>query len=282
MPVINGKNYKSFKHPMLEYIFFKKNPKGNTEIEIISFTLEDISIAYRELGIKEPASISNTILDLVRKKRQISSRLPESVYALGYDLVKKTGVTGNGKSFAGEFRFVGVGNEIKSWLEWPDSFNTDLVISSRGIPKGILEFLRSDEGALFSVIDYCDVFSQLFYKKAKSVIRIQNPLKWQPNEIDGFYFSKEDNSIQLFPVEAKALTTGDDINIEQIQGALTVIVQKYVGRKILIRPLAVKMVKNGIWIAEFQTIKTFKNSTPRIVVNKFHKISFNPPIASWV
>lgn len=65
MPVINGKNYKSFKHPMLEYIFFKKNPKGNTEIEIISFTLEDISIAYRELGIKEPASISNTILDLV-------------------------------------------------------------------------------------------------------------------------------------------------------------------------------------------------------------------------
>lgn len=281
MPVINGKSYQSFKHPMLEHIFFKKNPKGDTTLEVISFTLEDISIAYRELGIKEPASISNTILDLVRKKRPISSRLPETVYSLGYDLIKKTGSTENGKSFAGEFIFVGVGNEINSWLEWPDEYDNVLEISSKGIPGGILEFIRSDEGALFSVIDYCDVFSILFYNKQNSVIRVQNPLKWQPNEIDGFYFSNENNHIQLFPVEAKALTTGDDINLEQIQGALTVIVQKYVDRDILIRPLATKMVKNGILIAEFQPIKTLGNNSAAIEVNKFHKISFNPPIDSW-
>jgi hypothetical protein len=281
MPIINGKNYQSFKHPMLEHIFFKKNPNGDTTLEVISFTLEDISIAYRELGIKEPASISNTILDLVRKKRPISSRLPESVYSLGYDLIKKTGATENGKSFAGEFVFVGVGNEINSWLEWPDQYENELEISSKGIPDGILEFIRSDEGALFSVIDYCDVFSTLFYNKPNTVIRVQNPLKWQPNEIDGFYFSNEDGHIHLFPVEAKALTTGDDINLEQIQGALTVIVQKYVDRDILIRPLATKMVRNGILIAEFKPIQTLGNNSAVIEVNKFHKISFNPPIASW-
>jgi hypothetical protein len=282
MPVIiDGTKYQSFKHPMLEYIFFRKNPTKNTDLNVIPFTLEDISTAYRALDIKEPASISNTILDLVRKKRHISSRLPKSVYSLGYDLVKKTGVASDGKSFAGEFIFVGIGNEINSWLEWPDKFNSEIEISSKEIPAGILEFIRSDEGALFSVIDYCDIFSKIFYNKPNTVIRVQNPLKWQPNEIDGFYFSNENDHIQLFPVEAKALTTGDDINLEQIQGALITIVKKYVDREIIIRPLAVKMVKNGIWIAEFKPINTYKNVSPRIEIYKFDKIFFSPAIKSW-
>lgn len=281
MPIINGREYSSKKHPMLEYIFFKKNPNGDADLEVIAFTLEDISEGYRALGISEPASISNTILDLVRKKRSIGSRLPPSIFCLGYDLRKKTGINPEGKSYAGEFVFMGVGNEINSWLEWPDEYDEVTEISSKGIPDGILEFIRSDEGALFSVIDYCDVFSKLFHKKSNTIIRVQNPLKWQPNEIDGFYFSNENNHIQLFPVEAKALTTGDDINLEQIQGALQVIVPKYSNRDIVITPLAVKMVKNGILIAEFKSIQTLTNKTPLIEVDKFHKVFFNPAIAAW-
>lgn len=281
MIVIKGKEYQSKKHPMLEYIFFKKNPKGNTKQKRISFTLSDISMGYRALKITEPASISNTILDLVRKKRPISSRLPRSIYSLGYDLIKKTGVTPEGESYAGEFVFVGVGNEISSWLDWPNNIANAITISSKKIPQGILEFLRNDEGALFSVIDYCDVFSVLFHKKPNTVIRVQNPLKWQPNEIDGFYFSKENNHIQLFPVEAKALTTGDDINLEQIQGALELITSKYFNREIVITPLAVKMVKNGILVAEFKSISTFNNSNPQIELLKVHKVSFDPQIVSW-
>ncbi len=59
------------------------------------------------------------------------------------------------------------------------------------IPSEIRPYLCNDEGALFSVIDYCDVLSQILYdQKNNIVLRIQNPMKWQPNEIDGFYFAK--------------------------------------------------------------------------------------------
>ena len=278
---INGKTYSSKKHPMLEHIFFKKNPKGDTNLEVIAFTLKDIADGYKAIGLNEPASISNTILDLVRQKRPISSRLPASIYGLGYDLRKKTGVSPDGGSYAGEFIFLGVGNEINSWLEWPE-INDSIKISSLGIPSGILEFIRRDEGALFSVIDYCDVFSNLFHKKQNTIIRVQNPLKWQPNEIDGFYFSKEKDHIQLFPVEAKALTTGDDINLEQIQGALQVIVPKYADRDIVITPLAVKMISNGILIAEFKSINTKSKAIPLIETFQFHKVVFDPPIEAWI
>jgi hypothetical protein len=275
------KKYSSKKHPVLEYIFSKKNPEKNVEIEIISFTLEDISEGYKQVGIPEPASISNTILDLVRKKRAINSRLPKSIYELGYDLRKKTGVGADGKSYAGEFVYVGVGNEINSWLEWPEQYDNEIVLPSAGIPDGIREFIRSDEGALFSVIDYCDVFSKVFYDRPNTVIRIQNPLKWQPNEIDGFYFSNENNQIHLYPVEAKALTTGDDINLEQTQGALRVISQRYINRDIVIKPLAVKMINNGILIAEFETVRTLNNDNPQLTPLRFHKINFAPVIDTW-
>lgn len=281
MPIINGNEYTSKKHPILEYIFFKKNPNGDPDIEVIAFTLEDIAEGYLAIGLKEPASISNTILDLTRKRRPISSRLPESIYSLGYDIRKKTGVNPDGKSYAGEFVYVGAGNEINSWLEWPIKYDNELTISSSDVPVGIREFLRCDEGALFSVIDYCDVFSKLFHRKNHTIIRIQNPLKWQPNEIDGFYFSSENNRIQLFPVEAKALTTGDDINLEQMRGALVVIVQKYSTRDIVITPLAVRMIKNGILIAEFDSIVTSKNQYPLLEPKKFHKVTFEPQIESW-
>lgn len=78
----NDKKYSSKKHPVLEYIFRKKNPQGNSEQKAISFTLKDISDGYKDCGIDEPASISNTILDLTRKRRDIKARLPESIIYL--------------------------------------------------------------------------------------------------------------------------------------------------------------------------------------------------------
>ena len=99
--VHNGRAYSSKKHPMLEYIFNKYNPQQDTLQLEIHFTLDDVSEGYRAEGIKEPASISNTILDLTRKANHISSRLPSSIYDLGYDLKKKTGTAPNGGSYAG-------------------------------------------------------------------------------------------------------------------------------------------------------------------------------------
>ena len=278
----NGKTYSSKKHPMLEYIFFEKNANKDTSILSITFTLDDISKAYRAIGIDEPASISNTILDLTRKKKDISARLPESIYSLGYDLRKKTGITQNGKSYAGEFLFVGVGNQINSWLEWPTNFFQEITISSDNLPNGIEEFLRNDEGALFSVMDYCDVLSIVINKKPESIKRVQHPLKWQPNEIDGFYFSQDGENIYIYPVEAKALTTDDDINLEQMAGGLETIYQKFLSKKIHICPLAVKMIPNGILLGEFNSIDVLNNTIAELKLERCHKINFNPIISSWI
>lgn len=275
-----GKNYRSKKHPVLEYIFKKYNPNRDTSKKIIAFTLKDISEGYQACDISEPASISNTILDLVRQNRGIESRLPQSIYELGYDLRKKTGPSPNGDNYAGEFVYVGVNNAIQSWLIWPSLFDKQANISSEPIPAEIRPYLRNDEGALFSVIDYCDVLSQILYDQKNIVLRVQNPMKWQPNEIDGFYFAKVKDEKVVFPIEAKALTTGDDINLEQLQGGLNVVSEKYSDTDLRIQPLAIKMAENGLQVAVFEKCKA-RQVDCKINLKKTISVIFSPPIESW-
>jgi hypothetical protein len=280
MPILhNGHAYSSKKHPMLEYIFNKYNPNRDTTQREIHFTLDDISQGYRATSIKEPASISNTILDLTRQAKPISSRLPESIYNLGYDLKKKTGSAPNGGSYAGTFVFVGIGNEIQSWLQWSDTLEA-IEISSNGIPPKIRNLLRNDEGALFSVIDYCNVFSLSLYNGEQQVMRVQNPMKWQPNEIDGFYYGNIDGVDTVFPVEAKALTTGDDINLVQLEGGVSTIMSKLNLPNAKIIPLAVQMIQNGVRIAVFRECRTGQTDYSVELVKAF-KVTFDPVIASW-
>jgi hypothetical protein len=275
-----GNKYKSKKHPVLEWIFIKYNPDRDIKKAVISFTLKDISDGYKACGIAEPASISNTILDLVRQQRSIKSRLPKSIYDLGYDLRKRTGPAPNGYNYAGEFVCIGVGKEIESWLKWPKTFDVEKVVSSSPLPDEVRTFLRCDEGALFSVIDYCDVLSDALYDKKNIIKRVQHPVKWQPNEIDGLYFGEIDKERILFPIEAKALTTHDEVNIEQLHGGFHTFSDKYGSLDIYIMPLAIKMIKNGLQIAVFQKCKA--GQTHRVLVlEKTIKVAFLPKIESW-
>jgi hypothetical protein len=254
---------------MLEYIFNQYYDGTN---ENIVFYLDDISSGYRNCQIPEPASISNTILDLTRKKTGIDSRLPESIYERGYDLRKKTGQL-NGRSYAGEFVYVGIGNEINSWLAWPEDDDIEIIeIDSSTVPNKILQLIRNDEGALFSIIDYTDTFTKIF---GEQIHRVQNPMKWQPNEIDGFYISDEKNIV--YPVEAKALTTNDDINLEQMNGAFSTIVNKLrlANDDSGIQQIAIKMIENGILVAIFPI-----NTRP-IIVERYVKIIYKPKINNW-
>jgi hypothetical protein len=275
---IDLNKYSSKKHPVLEYIF-KKYYVGNSNTQkVIPFTLKDISDGYKVLEIPEPASISNTILDLVRKKNPISSRLPESIYSLGYDLRKKTGKSDNG-NLAGEFLFVGIGNEIKSWLEWKKPDHT-IEVNSNLIPEKVKEYLRNDEGALFSVLDYCDILSIALKEGPNSILRVQNPMKWQPNEIDGFYINTKKNII--YPVEAKALTTKDEINLEQLKGGLKVVKTKYSNHEVEIKSIAIKMEKNSLKIACFKSVSSGKEEIDYFEVEKFIDVIFNPILKNWV
>lgn len=280
MPIkYKGKKYSSKKHPVLEYIFRKKNPNLDTRQKVISFTLGDISEGYRACGIKEPASISNTILDLTRKETSKESRVPEVIYILGYDLRKKTGLAPDGGSYAGEFVYVGKEGESKSWLKWPDDVESK-VLSSSPIPTDIRELLRNDEAALFSVMDYCDVLSQAFNKPPSSILRVQHPMKWQPSEIDGLYFSSIDGVKTLYPVEAKSLATQDDVNLEQMKGGLETVSSKFAGQDLYIVPLAVQMIENGLRIAIFKTCKA--GSVDNLLeFDKAASVSFDPQLHSW-
>lgn len=279
-----GRKYSSQKHPVLEYIFNKYNPRHEI-IEVIPFTLKDISEGYAhcnryEPTIKEPASISNTILDLTRKKNDISSRLPYSIYSLGYDIRKKTGVNANGDNLAGEFVHVGVGNEISSWFSFPDENNYDetIIIDSLNIPNITRTFIRRDEGAMFSAMDYCDIMTKLIGEKT---YRIQHPLKFQPNEVDGFYGCQHSNGeITLFPIEAKALTTHDDINLEQMLGAIKMLHKKYSAYKVYLQPIGARMTNNGICFAFFERIKA-KDEIDAMNCVKTIKVLFRPSLPSW-
>lgn len=198
--VYKGRTYNSKKFPMLEYIFNQKTNNGTRGIgQNITFTLKDVSNGYKACGIPEPASISNTILDLTRKNRGIDSRLPKSISSLGYDLKKKTGPSPDG-NYCGEFVYVGIGNVIHSWLVW-DVSGERVVTVKNTIPTNVLKYISNDEGALFSAMDYCDILSYALFGTEGKVLRVQNPMKWQPNEIDGLYMSSDGETI--YPVEAK-------------------------------------------------------------------------------
>jgi hypothetical protein len=270
----NG-NYSSKKHPVLEYIFRKYyNPKKPQKV--IPFYLKDISDGYRKNKISEPVSISNTILDLTRQDRGIASRLPKSISGLGYDLRKKTGQDERGYKFAGEFVFVGVGAALKSWLVWPTDIE-EIEIDSSPLPSLVAQLIRPDEGGLFSVIDYTGVFSKILHGGKRKIYRVQNPMKWQPNEIDGFYASQVGADIDLYPVEAKALTTGDEINLDQLHGGFATVVEqmKRIGLKVNVQQIAAKMIANGIDIAIFPM-----NQIPE-VPEKCFRVKFNPVIHNW-
>lgn len=266
----NGKIYSSKKFPMLEFIFNKKTNNGTSNIgKNITFTLKDVSEGYAACGIDEPASISNTILDLTRQDRGINSRLPLSISSYGYDLKKKTGPSLDG-NYCGEFVFVGIGNVIHSWLIW-DQSKERVVKVKNIIPTNVLKFLSNDEGALFSAMDYCDALSYAINGTQGTIVRVQNPMKWQPNEIDGLYMSVDGKVI--YPVEAKAVSTGDDINLEQMLGQYNTITTKMPGTKIV--PIAARMKSYGVDLA------ILKYNIYELTPIDFIKVEFVPIVNSW-
>jgi hypothetical protein len=223
----NGKVYRSYKHPILEYIFEKavNNAHPNRPQEI-PFKYEDIREAMRVLGMRrdQQASLSNFTIDLTRKASSHEARVPDSIWNAGYDLDRMSKREAR-QGYAGRLVLI----ELKPkepWIIWDDIPDEDVVVVENKVPINIRPFLGNDEGALLSVMDYCDVLSYVLYGAANMVLRVQHPRKWQPGEVDGLYFSDQENPPILYPVEAKALSTGDNVNLAQIQGAYNTIVGK--------------------------------------------------------
>lgn len=190
------------KFEVLEHIFDEKTLNKTQHIGTdIDFTLRDVGNAMMATCGALPASRSNFVLDLTRKDSGITRRLPQSIIDCGYDLRKKTGrVPGTSReSYCGTFVFRGMdahGNTIplKDWLKLDEEAVQRTIEIDNRVPDLVREFLSNDEASLFSVIDYCDILSQVM---GKPIYRIQSPMKWQPNEIDGFYVAQDGRVIEI-------------------------------------------------------------------------------------
>lgn len=144
------------------------------------------------------------------------------------------------------------------------------------VPPEVQPYLGKDEGALLSVMDYCDVLSLVLHNQPNTVKRVQHPKKWQPGEVDGLYFSNFGGKDVLYPVEAKALSTGDNVNIAQIRGAYQTIRAKISGVEIIF--LAVQMFPLGMYLAVFESADPASNE---LIITRYFKIQLDIPIASW-
>ncbi len=137
---------------------------------------------------------------------------------------------------------------------------------------------------MFSVIDYCDILSVIL---GQDVQRVQSPMKWQPNEIDGYYISQDKRNIFVYPVEAKAASTSDDINLVQIKGQYNTFIERYTRDdfNLIIRPIAARMERNGMLLAVLEHNPLYnseRNSeAPMFNVIEVVQINLDPPLVAW-
>ncbi len=263
----NGRQYRSYKHPILEYIFDRAMENAAEAPDEIVFTYEDIRQAMIALGIRRDrqASLSNFTIDLTRQAASHEARVPDSIWSMGYDLDRASNREVR-QNIAG--RLVRIELKSAPWIVWPEIHDEDVIIIPNSIPAGIEKYLGKDEGALLSVMDYCDVLS------AGTIKRVQHPKKWQPGEVDGLYYSDYGHEPILYPVEAKALSTGDSVNLAQMQGAYKTILAKITDARII--PLAVQMIAEGMYIAIFEGTQSAE-----LMVTTYLKVELNPPITAW-
>ena len=257
----------------------------------IDFTLREVGAAMMATCGFMPASRSNFVLDLTRKDTGIAKRLPRSIIDYGYDLRKKTGrVPGTShESYCGTFVFRGKdanGDTIplKDWLKLDQEEVQRTLNINNVVPDLVQGFLSNDEASLFSVIDYCDILSQVM---GKPIYRIQSPMKWQPNEIDGFYAAQNGRTLEIYPVEAKAISTKDDINLVQILGQYRTLLEKYTrgGNALVVRPIAVRMERTGMCLAILEYNPMYDPTrNPEAEMFNIHevvRVILTPPLDAW-
>ena len=278
------------KMDVLRYLFNQKTSNGTEHIgEDISFTLSEVGEGIIATGGTAPTSCSNFVLDLTRKKAHISKRLPQEVIQYGYDLRKRTGrvIGDGGDNYCGTFVYRGFdenGNTIpiNDWLEW-DAPDRTLTITNN-VPPLVRRFISNDEASLFSVIDYCDILSQVL---GKTVLRVQSPMKWQPNEIDGYYVTENARNTFVYPVEAKAVSTNDDINLVQLYGQYKTFIQKYTrnDHSLIIRPIAARMEHTGMLLAILEPNPLYDENRNRgadmFNIIEIVRVVLSEPLAAW-
>jgi hypothetical protein len=78
-------------------------------------------------------------------------------------------------------------------------------------------------------------------------------------------------------VEAKALTTGDDVNIDQLCGGFQTVTDQanLSGLAVNIQQVAIRMIESGLEIA------IFRANTAPVTPESWLRVKFSPAIENW-
>ena len=112
-------------------------------------------------------------------------------------------------------------------------------------------------------------------------------MKWQPNEIDGYYVAETSRNIYVYPVEAKAVSTSDDINLVQLYGQYQTFITKYKRNdfNLIVRPIAAKMEPTGMLLAvlDHNPLYDAKRNKDAAMFNiiEIVRVRLDSPLTAW-
>jgi len=256
------KKYRTYKAPVLEYIFLSKYNKDDPR-ERIPFTSGQFITIATSLGLHikddgdERENWANVVKDLTRGGNY--SPRSEAADREGYVLHES-----RDDDYMGVF-ILEESLEEEQAIECPSGLEVTTLTAR--FPNSVGDLFRPDEGGLLSVIEYCDLLSKFFGEGTSTVKRVQTPVKMQP-EIDGLYVLTTDEARFLVPCEAKS-KGGDVINLHQIEGSTDTALKVASAAQSINRPnlssekpiegaypIGAKILDNGdVHIAKFGLIK---------------------------
>ncbi|WP_129670401.1 hypothetical protein [Candidatus Chloroploca sp. Khr17] len=199
----SNKQFRGYKAGALHTLFFQKyNPEDPQDR--IDLNMEEIK-QYLDRRGETPGNIHNFFKDIVRSGK-MPSQLSE-LKQLGYHIIQ----TEKGGAFVRSTNdSVSDIVDISTQEVIYETLNSDL------LPAIVWELIRTDEGAIMSILEYCKILERV--TGAHQVFRVQAPLKVQPNEVDGCYVFEQNGLTTLIAVEAKS--KGSDVLLKhQIFGS---------------------------------------------------------------
>jgi hypothetical protein len=255
----SSKSTKTYKAQILLDLFFSMYDATNPQ-ERIEVSIDEVVECCSKLQIARPGNIHNFFKDIVR-----SGKMPKSlaqIADLGYLIVQLD----RGGAF--------IKGENDDTVILPDDLSITEIQASC-IPIEVIDLVRTDEGGVLSVVEYCGILDLIAGAK---VYRVQSPVKVFPNEIDGLYAYKKNDKRIIFTAEAKS-KGGDVILKHQIYGAASKALEFFGNFVDAIIPLGIKIGKdNTIYIVVFDKF-SLQNLNPAI--KKIYRYKVNPLPPNW-
>lgn len=253
--------FRGYKAEALHYLFFARYDRDHPQ-ERIDISTEEVR-RYLERQGKAPGNIYNFFKDIVRNGKM--PRDLSHIAQLGYSIVQ---IDGGGA-------FVRSNNsELVDVIDISRYSVIEDVLDSNLIPPLVWELIRTDEGAVISIVEYCRVLEQIM--GVQQIFRVQAPLKVQPNEVDGCYVFEQENSRVLLSVEAKS--KGSDVLLmHQIYGAAQQALNNFGQFVDMVRPIGVKIQPdNRLLVVVFAPYHDLQRAPAieRVYLFTFSKVPF--------